>query len=297
MLVFWSSIILMLGAALLVVLRPLLGRAAVGSVDANSAMVDIYHKRLREIEAEVSNGVLSVADAETARTELARTLLLETATDSVAPVATSIIAVRHHWWTVGVIAVLVPVIAVLLYYRLGTPEFADGTLMALGSSADDKAHSASIEAMVERLAERLAQKPDDPQGWMMLVNSYMTLGKHEQALSAVEHLYQLTGDQPDVLVRYADVLATVNGGKLSGKPSELIQKALALDPENEMGLWLAGMAAAQAGTPAAAIEHWQHLLPLLESDKASQQEVNELIAHAREQMGTDQIAGLWQCVA
>ena len=163
MLVFWISIILMLGSALFMVLRPLFRRAAFESVDVNAAIVDIYHKRLQEIETEVSNAVLSVADAETARTELARTLLLETPTGSGEPVAAKLSA-AHDWRSVGIIAVLVPVIAVLLYLRLGMPGFADGVLKAHGNSAGDTAHTASIEALVKRLAERLEQNPDDQAG-------------------------------------------------------------------------------------------------------------------------------------
>jgi cytochrome c-type biogenesis protein CcmH len=284
MMPFWLAVIFMLGVALLVVLRPLFRRSVQRHVDANAAKVDIYHNRLQEMEAEVSSGVLSGADAEAAHTELARALLQETETDAGKIVDTGVIATRH-WWTAGVIATLVPIIAVSLYLWLGTPELVNGPLPVHGVSTDDAAHKASIEAMVKRLAERLEQKPDDPEGWMMLVNSYMTLGRHEEALRAIERLYQITGDQPPVLVRYADVLATVKGGDLSGKPSELIQKALTLDPENTIGLWLAGMAAAQAGNPGTAIDYWQRLLPLIAADQASQKEVNDLIAQARGQMG------------
>lgn len=282
--VFWLSVIFMLGAALFVVLRPLCRRSVQRHVDANAAKVDIYHNRLQEMEAEVASGVLSAADAEAARTELARTLLQETEARSDAAVDTRGVATRH-WGPAGVIATLVPIIAVSLYLRLGTPDLVNGSAPVHGDSAEDAAHMASIEAMVKRLAERLEQNPDDPEGWMMLVNSYMTLGRHEEALRAIERLYQIIGDQPAVLVRYADVLATVNGGNLSGKPSELIQKALTLEPGNAIGLWLAGMAAAQAGNPGTAIDYWQRLLPLLAADEASQKEVSALIANAREQMG------------
>jgi len=284
MLVFWLSIIFMLGAALFVLLRPLCGRAAVRSIDANDAMVDIYQNRLREMEAEVASGVMSGADAEAARTELAHTLLQEADTDRGEHAATKLIAARH-WWSAGVIALLVPAIAVLMYLRLGTPELVNAPLLAHGGVAGDPAHKASIEAMVIRLAERLEQKPDDPEGWMMLVNSYMTLGRPGEALGAIERLYQITGDQPVVLVRYADILATVNGGRLSGKPAELIQKALSLDPDNGNGLWLAGMVANETGDYATAIQYWQRLLPQLENDQESLQEVKQLISRAQNQSG------------
>ena len=281
---FWLSILAMLGAALFVVLRPLFRRSTERNVDANAAKVDVYRNRLEEMEAEVASGVMSGADAEAAHTELARALVQETDTVSDAVVDRQDHK-PHHWWLAGVIAVLVPFIAVSLYLWLGTPDLINSRAPVHGGGAGDVAHTASIEAMVKRLAGRLEQNPDDPEGWMMLVNSYMTLGRHADALKAIERLYQITGDQPLVLVRYADILATVKGGDLSGQPSELIQKALKLDPENAMGLWLAGMAAAQSGDPGFAIDYWQRLLPLIATDQASQKEVSDLIAQARGQMG------------
>src|SRR3989304_4395166 len=98
--VFWLSIVCMLGAALLVVLRPLFRRSLSRNVDFNAAQVDIYHNRLLEMEAEVVSGVLSAVDAEAARTELARNLLQETEARSDAAVATRGVATRH-WWAAG----------------------------------------------------------------------------------------------------------------------------------------------------------------------------------------------------
>lgn len=281
---FWLSVMGMVGAALFVVLRPLYRGSVSRNVDANTVKVDIYRHRLQEMEAEVASGVMSGADVEATRTELARALVQETDTVSGAVVDTKEHTTRH-WWSAGVIAALVPFLAVSLYLWLGTPELVNGPAPVHGGSTGDTAHAASMEAMVKRLAGRLEQKPDDPEGWMMLVNSYMTLGRHEEALKAIERLYQITGDEPVVLVRYADILATVKGGDLSRQPAELIQKALSLDPANKIGLWLAGMAAAQSGNPGAAIDYWQRLLPLLAADQASQKEVSDLIAQARGQMG------------
>jgi cytochrome c-type biogenesis protein CcmH len=284
MLVFWLVIVCMVAVSLFVVLRPLLGRQAKHGIDATVARVNIFRNRLQEMETDVSSGVMSSTDAEVARTELARTLLQETDTVNSAHIDPKLNSSRH-WWSAGVIAVLVPVLAVFMYLRLGTPAFVGSMVSPHGGSAGGKEHNAAIEDMVKRLADRLEQNPGDPDGWMMLVNSYMTLNRYEDALKAIQRLYQITGDQPPVLVRYADVLATVKGGDLSGQPSELVQKALKLDPENVMGLWLAGMAAAQSGDPGTAIDYWQRLMPLLAADQASQKEVSGLIARAREQMG------------
>lgn len=291
MLTFWAGIILMVVLALGVLLRLLLGHAAPRNLDADSTLVAVYERRLRELETDVAAGILSTTDAEAVRQELARNLLHETESGNTNLKEAELMN-RRQWWTAGVIAVLVPVVAVLLYHQVGAPEFARKDVAPHGDMSGNEAHMASIETMVERLAERLEQNPDDAEGWLMLANSYVSLGRHQEALAAIERLYQLTGDVPVVLVRYADILATVNEGKLAGKPSELIQKALELDPENVIGLWLAGMAASQAGNPAEAISYWHKVLPLLGNDQASQQEVMGLIARAQEQMGGGQAPAL-----
>ncbi|MDH3195900.1 MAG: c-type cytochrome biogenesis protein CcmI, partial [Hyphomicrobiales bacterium] len=41
-----------------------------------------------------------------------------------------------------------------------------------------------IDGMVSRLAERLASEPDDAEGWLRLVRSYVVLGRPEDAKQA-----------------------------------------------------------------------------------------------------------------
>ena len=83
--------------------------------------------------------------------------------------------------------------------------------------------------------------------------------QYPQAAEALEQAYKLAGDRVDVLLQYADALAYANNEQLAGKPAELVFKALTLEPDNVTGLWLAGMAKAQAGESAAAIKLWRRL--------------------------------------
>lgn len=281
---FWLLVACMVAAALFVVLRPLLARTTVRDTLQNDPVLDIYHARLQEMDTEVASGVLSSVEREAARAELVRTLLQEAGTGGEQHAGISGVK-TPDWRSAAALAILIPVVAVSIYLTLGNSDLAEGPLMQHADfSGEAAAQMASIEAMVGRLAKRLEQKPDDPRGWMMLVNSYMTLGRYAEALVAVERLYQITGDHPDVLVRYADVLATVNAGRMAGRPAELVRQALTLDPEHVTGLWLAGVTARETGNPAAAIDYWQRLLPHLKDDQASQQEVAELIAREREQL-------------
>ena len=56
-------------------------------------------------------------------------------------------------------------------------------------------HAATIEEMVIGLAERLDADGDDIEGWLMLMRSYTTLGRNEQARQALARAReQFTGD-------------------------------------------------------------------------------------------------------
>ena len=198
------------------------------------------------------------------------------------------------WRLAAGIAILVPAIAITLYLVRGQPQPADPSATSGSAVPADSQHPHSIEDMLNQLAARLVQQPYDIQGWFTLTNSYVALGRYDEAVRAMERLYQLVGDQPDVLLRYADVLAMSNDGRMSGRPAELVQKALSQDPDNGMGLWLAGMAAAEKGDHRQAIDYWERLLPQLKDDPESQQEVEQLISRARQEtMGKDtQVATL-----
>jgi cytochrome c-type biogenesis protein CcmH len=73
-----------------------------------------------------------------------------------------------------------------------------------------------------------------------------------------------------------------NSGIFTGKPSELIKKALQLDPQNTMGLWLAGLVAYEEGEIKKAISYWQNVLPKLEEGSEEQKNIKKYIQFAGE---------------
>jgi cytochrome c-type biogenesis protein CcmH len=130
--------------------------------------------------------------------------------------------------------------------------------MAGGQATQDQ-----INQMVQRLEQRLAQDPNDPEGWKMLGRSYLVLERFDQALAALEKAVQMNGNDPELLVDYADALAMTGGKTLEGRPIELIMRALAIDPNNQKGLWLAGTAEYEKGDYQQALVHWRKLYELV----------------------------------
>ena len=78
------------------------------------------------------------------------------------------------------------------------------------------------------------------------------IGRFQEAADAYEHLAKLVPNDPDVLADYADALGMAQGRSLAGRPTELAQKALRIDPRHRKALALAGTAALDRGDFAAA---------------------------------------------
>jgi cytochrome c-type biogenesis protein CcmH len=98
-------------------------------------------------------------------------------------------------------------------------------------------------------------------------------------------VHDLVGDEPAVMLRYADALAMAQGGKIAGEPFEFIKRALELKPDDTTGLWLAGLGYEEQGQYEQAVQHWRKLETLMQNDPASQNEVRNLIARAEQKLG------------
>ena len=105
----------------------------------------------------------------------------------------------------------------------------------------------------------------------------MSLGNYTQAVSAYETLYALTVDDAEVMVRYADALAMLEGGALNEHAITLLNRTLKIDPGQPQALWMAGMAAEARGDLPGALEYWHRLKPTLHTDPQAQSELQALI--------------------
>jgi len=283
---FWLLIALMIVLTLLGVLRPLLSRKPRQSNKDDQAHINVYRSRLDELAADEENGVITSTQADSMRKELEQNFLQVIENQ---PANTNVTeednSSGQRWGTVTVITVVIPLVAIGLYMLIGSPD-AINPVNETPHTKLEQQHS--ITDMVTRLEAELENEPDDVEGWNMLARSYTALRNYEKAALAMQRLYELVGDQADVLVRYADTLAMLRGGQLSGKPLELIEKALALEPEHAVGLWLAGMASAEQGEYQAAIDYWHRLLPHIANNDAELSRVKEMIARAQQELDIDQ---------
>jgi cytochrome c-type biogenesis protein CcmH len=154
-------------------------------------------------------------------------------------------------------------IALAGYAWIGTPRALNSELVAAApAGADGPITSEQIESMINGLTARLKDKPDDVEGWAILGRSLMVLGRHDQAVPALQKAVALRGDDAMLLTEYADALAVVNGRQLDGEPSRLVAKALEIDPNNLKALMLAGVHAFQRQDAVQALKHWEKIVEL-----------------------------------
>jgi cytochrome c-type biogenesis protein CcmH len=171
------------------------------------------------------------------------------------------------------------------YLLVGAPLALDPSVRtAASNSGGAEITFEQIEAMTQKLADRLKQQPDDPTGWAMLGRSYAVLGRHADALPAFKQAVALKPADPNLLADYADALAVVNGRNLEGEPSQLIARALEIDPNNLKALSLAGTAAYLRKDFTGALRHWDKLAQVA-PDSDFVRQIQRGIDEARRQAG------------
>jgi cytochrome c-type biogenesis protein CcmH len=263
---------ILVAVTLLLLLTPLLRRRAPGAEASRNAInTGIYRDQLAELERDFAAGSLNQADYEEGRRELQRRLLEDAGSDGAAGTRSQ--PARRSALLIGL---TLPIAAALLYFALGN-------IPALSpeSAQPPKITAQQIEEMVAKLAARMEQNPDDPKGWVMLARSYKAMGRYEESTRAFGKAEKLVNEDPNLLAEYAEALALSTGGSLRGRPSELIARALKLDPDFPDALVLAGTAAYEREDYAAAAAYWERLLKLLPPDSEDAQSLAESIKKAR----------------
>lgn len=234
------------------------------------ANVMIYRDQLAELDADLKNNEISKEQHDAGRREIERRVLEDTlaALNEAPPESGS----RAKWAPVA-LSVIIPLAAVGLYLKLGSPQAVAPQMAASqGDSpqaASDAPHGTSfdkIREMAARLAERLKQHPDDGEGWAMLARSYRVLGQFKEASDAYQHAIKLVPGDAQLLADYADALAMSQGQTLEGEPIRIVEQALKIDPNNLKALALAGTAAFDGKNYKLAIGYWQKAVKLSPPD-------------------------------
>ena len=279
---FWVVAGIFMVGALLFVIPTLWSRRERDESEAEreATNIRIYQDQLAELESDLRSDVLTREQYEQSKRELQQRMLQDIPAGEV---ATAPFDSNRNIATITVTALAVPLLAVSLYLALGN------TKALLPQTAAEHPPMAAAEqghpdfsSVMDNLVARLRDNPDDAEGWLMLGRTYAMLQRFNESKEAYERVLALTPDDAAVITDYADIVAMTNEGSLIGKPWELINKALSLDPDNPKALALAGTAEFERKRYKEAAGYWEKLLALIPpSESELLQSVNNSIAEAR----------------
>lgn len=283
---FVVTAVIMLAIGLAWVLPPLLRGGARKPIDRAAVNLGILKDQLAELEADRKRGAIAEEQYAANKADLQQRVLEETQAE---PGTATSKPSRLGRLTAAVVAVAVPLAAALTYVQLGDPS-AFNPLVSKGAEAAHDFSKDEVAKMVQRLAERLKSEPDNANGWSTLARTYYSMGRFPEASAAFEKLIGLVPDDASLLADYADALAMAQGRKIAGKPLELINRSLQLDPLQWKALAMAGTEAFDRQDYKAAVALWEKLQESLPADAPMKQQLAGSINEARERAGMPQVA-------
>jgi cytochrome c-type biogenesis protein CcmH len=168
---------------------------------------------------------------------------------------------------------ILPLATIGIYLLVGTPQTIAGVPKAVPPPTIDDAIAA--------LRARLAQHPEDTQGWLLMGQADIMLGKPTEARAAYERALALDAKSGVAMVGWAEADSQAAADHLiAGRARQLLEQAVAADPKNQKALWLLGISDVQQGKDAEAVTTWRQLQPMLDPDSNVAAAVAQQIAAA-----------------
>src|SRR5262249_33499573 len=125
----------------------------------------------------------------------------------------------------------------------------------------------NMEQAIVGLEQKLKQNPNDAEGWALLGRAYEATEHFAEARDALKRAHELSPEDPNVTVAYAEALAlSTDARRIEGESRKLLEAALKAAPENQRGLWLLGYSDYQAKKYDAAIATWKRLIAQMPKD-------------------------------
>jgi cytochrome c-type biogenesis protein CcmH len=259
---FVAAAIAMCVIALAFVVPSLWRRRSPRGASVQAANLEVQRSRLAELERERAIGALRDDEYAAAVADVQRSALRE-AGEACPPAPSS------ARLAAAVVAVALPLASIVLYQRFGEPTALESAAPAAGSASDP-------------LVAHLARQPDDGRAWVLLARNEADAGRYADAVNAYEKAIALSpkiARDAGVWAELADALGMAGGGRLAGRPRELVERALALDPTHPRVLEMAGSAAYEARDFGTAARYWRELAQRITEPEA-RAELDAAIARA-----------------
>lgn len=238
---FWILVAVLTAGVGVILLYPLLRGAQAAPVE-RAGETAVYRDQMKELDRDLAGGLISAEQAEYARAEIGRRLLVVSAQSAETPAAEP--RRRTYRLTQAFIIVLLPLVGLCLYTAIGAPGLPSQPLEARLE------HPGNDMAMLVARAERhLAEQPDDGKGWDVLAPVYFKMMRLDDAQMAYRNAIRLLGPTPERLGSLAETLMAASGGVITAEAREALEGSVRLNPDNPRAKFYLALAYEQENKP------------------------------------------------
>lgn len=224
----------------------------------NTALI---RQRLKELQTEEQEGLLSVIDRQETEQDLKMALLDEVAQGQTttasarvfvgAGLALSLIAAGAVYWQANNVQAL-------QNWQQTMEKLPDLTTRIV-IEGDQDIDIKDMRQFALGLRTTLRDKPDDATGWTLLGRIYSATNDMESALQAYDKALALEPNRVDTLANYSQTLLMINQPAYLQQARSLLQHLLTLEPQNTGAVGMLAMVATQLGDQALALKSWRRL--------------------------------------
>lgn len=265
--------VISMGASLLLVFPLLRDRTSPPQTDWRSFDRAVYQDQLGEIYADRAQGLMSEAEAEAARIEIARRLLSTQAPaapapqldeDEPFPVEDEVSSARDRL-SPRVALCLVAVVCVGAFFLyllgLGSPGFPDVPYAQRLGQATGPQVSSALKDEIAKTRQAIEHDTYNPGLRMTLAFLLKDAGKGDEARFQAGEAARLAPTDPTILSDYAVVVILVDGGIVSRQAHDIAMKTLDLDRTQQTPRAFLGFEREQGGDMNGALAIWKDLRP------------------------------------
>ncbi|WP_291844133.1 c-type cytochrome biogenesis protein CcmI [Maricaulis sp.] len=267
---FLASLVVL--ALVLPVMRGVRGSLADGT--------DVFVGQLAELDRDRELGFIETAAARQAELEIRRRMSQSAAVAGTDAASVSTVLRRGLVAGSGVSAIL----AVALYLILGSPHLV-GMEPARAPELPEEARE--IMAELANLRASLESNPDNPQGWAVLGEANLRIGRYTVAAEAFESAIDWEPGSAYLFASLGQARLFEAGGTMTPTAREAFARALDVDPLDVRARFFMAEAVYQDGDREAALASWQAILDESGADAAYRGMVEARIAAARAESALD----------
>jgi cytochrome c-type biogenesis protein CcmH len=247
--------------------------AVAGADDPTTA---VYRRQLREIDDLADRGLIAASERTIAHAEAARRLL--GAAESKSAPWSADVALRKP---VLLVAALTPLLALGIYFAVGSPGFADQPFkarVAAWRGADPSALTPPEMAVV--LQSLISERGGDPEAYGFLAQAEMASDNPAGAARALRRAIELAPNRADLWEGLGEVLMVQAEGEVTPQAQRAFQEATKRDPKAVSARFHLARAQITGGQRAEGLAAWRALAAELPPTDARRASIQQAIAQA-----------------